>query len=583
MADKKHEEDLHRVSRQNSMADVVRGVEDGSLPFLGMARPVVEATPFGRAVAARTDFDKRDLDLNKMIDLVEATDPEDLESSGKALWDARDAIKKAADDLKANIDQVPWVGVSGEAFRGWGEDLVTNTHHLSEFAGAAGDQITAAAVGLAAVRGAMPARDTRANPKRPEDFTPDEKTANAKDYAHAVTVEKDRQEAINQMNRLSSYYAVSEEVLASLPAKDKTPNFTSMPDVGVPRPRPGSSFGVDRPASATGSHSGTGSTPAIGHHTTVAGADHVTRHVVPGDTSHRVPTTDPTRTIPVPEEPVGTHIDSTGTLPPPTTTHTTGPTPPVTGMPPTSGGQPDPMGGGGYRVPLPNPTSGRSLNGSGGYRTPPFAQGRAGTTGVTNPTGPGRTAAQGPMNQMGRAQSTGQPAGRSTTPSPMGRAVSGGTPRPGGTAAPRGNTAPVTGAGRSNGVVGGRPTATGGQAKGGAKIPRGTVIGGEAQANSRPATGRLGQRGVFGAPESTVRPGAKPTGSPGSRTGAGASEAVTSRPSARNSAAGAERNGLTRGGAGLVRGADHKGKSEDTDRDTHLPDEPRRDEPPTAK
>ncbi|MFJ4951838.1 hypothetical protein [Streptomyces sp. NPDC088760] len=595
MTDKKHEQDLHRVSQQNSMADVVRHVEDGSLPFLGMARPVVEATPFGRAVAARTDFGKRDLDLNKMIDLVEATDPEDLESSGKALWDARDAIKKAADDLKANIDQVHWVGASGEAFRSWGENLVTNTHHLSEFAGAAGDQITAAAVGLAAVRGAMPTRDTRANPKRPEKFTPAEKAANKEDYEHAVQVEKDRQEAINQMNRLSSYYAVSEEVLASLPAKDKTPNFTSMPDVGVPQPARRS--GVGSPTPGTGSHTGTGSAPTIGSHTAAVGADNVTRHAVPGDTSHRVPTTDPAHTIPVPEEPVGTHIDSTGTLPPPTTTHidstgtlpppttthTTGPTPPVTGMPPTSGGQPDPMGGGGYRLPLPNPTSGRNLNGSAGYRTPPFAQGRAGTTGVTNPTGPGRTAAQGPMNQMGRAQSTGQPAGRSATPSPMGRAVSGGTPRPGGTAAPRSNTAPVTGAGRSNGVVGGRPTATGGQAKGGAKIPRGTVIGGEAQANSRLATGRLGQRGVFGAPEPTARPGAKSAGSSGSRTGAGASEAVMGRPSARNSAAGAERNGLTRGGAGLVRGADHKGKSEDTDEATHLPDEPRRDEPPTAK
>ncbi|MCE0446097.1 hypothetical protein LT493_18255 [Streptomyces tricolor] len=82
-----------------------------------------------------------------MIDLVEETDPEDLESSGKALWDARDAIKKAADDLKDHMDKVPWVGTSGDAFREWGDNLVINTHHLSDFAGAAGDQITAAAVG----------------------------------------------------------------------------------------------------------------------------------------------------------------------------------------------------------------------------------------------------------------------------------------------------------------------------------------------------------------------------------------------------------------------------------------------------
>ncbi|AKN68437.1 hypothetical protein QR97_00105 [Streptomyces sp. PBH53] len=578
MTDKHHEEDLRRVSQQNSMADVVRGVEDGSLPFLGMARPMVEATSFGRAVAARTDFDKRDLDLNKMIDLVEQTDPEDLESSGKALWDARDAIKKAADDLQSHMKQVHWVGISAESFRDWGKSLVTNTHHLSEFAGAAGDQITAAAVGLAAVRSAMPARDTRANPKRPDKFTEAEKAANKADYDHAVRVEKDRQEAINQMNRLSSYYAVSEEMLASLPAKDKTPDFTSIPDVGVPRPA--QRFSDSPPTSSAGSQAAPGSAaPVVGHHATTVGPDNVTRHVTAEPTSPRVPPTDPNRNIPLPEEPVGTQINTTGTLPPPTTTHTTGPTPPVTGTPPTTGGQPDPLGGGGYRVPLPNPTSGRSLGGSGGYRTPPYAQGRTGTTGPISPTGPGRTPVTGPVNQVGRTTPTGQPVGRSTTPSPMGRAVTGGTPLPGGTATPRGNTAPTTGAGRSNGVVGGRPTATGGPAKSGARIPRGTVVGGEAQANSRPTTGRLGQRGVFGAPESTARPGAKPTGS---RTGAGTPEAVTGRPSARNSAAGAERNGMTRGGAGLARGTDRNRKPEDTDEETHLTDRPRRDVPPAA-
>ncbi len=198
----------------------------------------------------------------------------------------------------------------------------------------------------------MPARDTRANPKRPEKFTEAEKTANAKDYAEAVRVEKDRQEAINQDGPVVVVLrGLGRGAGVPLPAKDKTPNFTSMPDVGVPRPQPGSSYGVDRPTSATGSHSGTGPAPVVGHHATAAGADNVTRHVAGEPTSPRVPPTDPTRNIPLPEEPVGTQINTTGTLPPPTTTHTTGPTPPVTGTPPTTGGQLDPLGGGGYRVP----------------------------------------------------------------------------------------------------------------------------------------------------------------------------------------------------------------------------------------
>ncbi|MGN5380401.1 hypothetical protein ACQ4WX_34350 [Streptomyces lasalocidi] len=154
-------------------------------------------------------------------------------------------------------------------------------------------------------------------------------------------------------------------------------------------------------------------------------------------------------------------------------------------------------------------------------------------------------------------------------------------------------TGSATGASRTNGVVGGRPSTANPSSKNGSRIPRGTVIGGDEETNSRPTTGRLGQRGVFGAPESesAARPGA---GTTGSRSRAGASEVVTGRPSARTSAVGAERNGMTRGGAGLTRGAGHNGrpgeqrKTDGTprpdylveDEETHLPNNPRRDVPP---
>ncbi|MEU1463728.1 hypothetical protein ABZ467_24095 [Streptomyces sp. NPDC005727] len=587
----KHKGDLERVDAQNDVTDFVRGVEDGpGSGFLdGIVRAAVGATPFGQAVVGRTDFDKRDLDLNKMVDLVEQTDPEDLESSGKALWDARDAIKAAADDLYGHIDKVHWVGESGDAFRDWGAKLVTNTHHLSDFAGAAGDQITAAAVGLAAVRGAMPARDP-ANRKRPATFTAAEKAADKDGYAAAVKVEKDRQEAINQMNRLASYYAVSEEVLSGLPVKEKTPTFTSMPDVGVPRPQ--GVRQVDRSDADTGSHQGSGAAPvtSAGHHASSIGG--VSSHVTSDGTTP--PAHIPGR-VSFPDDPVGTNIDTAGTLPPSTTTPVTGHTPPVTGTPPTTGGQPAVFDGP-FGTPIPNSTSGRGLSGTGNLRTPPSAQGRAGGSGLTNP-GSGRSTGQGPMNQMGRAASTGQSAVKGATSGPksnsMGRAVTGGTPRPGGSATPRGNSGPPTGAGRSNGVVGGRPTnASGSPAKGGSKIPRGTVIGRDGVGNARPTNGRLGQRGVFGVPESAARSGSSATGS---RTSTGTSEGVTGRPSTRNSVASAERNGMTRGGAGLMRGADRNGKPEDgegarasrpdylvEDEETHLPNKPRRDVPPVV-
>ncbi|MEV8069558.1 hypothetical protein AB0P32_26130 [Streptomyces sp. NPDC085995] len=610
MTDKQHHSDLDRVSRQNSFTDFARGVEErprggGLLENLVLdpVRSVVEATPYGKAVRGRTNFENHD--LNQMLDLVEQTAPEDLESSGKALWDARDAIKSAAEELAGHIDNVRWVGEAGEAFRSWGHELVMSTHQLSDFAGGAGDQITAAAVGLASVRKAMPPRDTRPSheQKQPHAFPKPEQVDSNSDYAAAVRVEKHRQEAINQMNRLSSYYSVSAEQLKGL--QTSAPEFKNMPNVGVPQPV------TPAPAPHTGGHSATntptGTTPhgTPVHHTSIAPADPAvgnrpvdtgghtrTPHVLAVDTPHPdVPDTVDT----------GTNIDSVGTLPPPTTSPQLVTTPPVTGGTAPNGG-PTGMFEGGLGLPLPSSTSQGVSGRTGGFRTPASSQGRIGTSGPSA-SGSGRSPAQGPGNQMGRATSTGQSMGKATqagarsSSSPMGRGVTGGTPRAGGTAGQRAAGGPTTGAGRGNGVVGGRPTATGGSAKGsGSRLPRGTVIGVEGATGSRSQTGSPAGRSVFGAPESTQRPGTG-RGTSAARGGAAPAEGVSGRPAARTSAVRAERNGMTRGGAGLVRGSGNRKKREgqrdaqdaprpdhevEENETTHPPAEPRPDVPPVG-
>ncbi|MFD7283604.1 hypothetical protein ACFV80_43095 [Streptomyces sp. NPDC059862] len=586
-----HKVDLERVRQQNSFADIARSVEDtpdgGLFTRLvnGTLHAVVGATPSGQAVYRSTDFDGTNLGLNQLLDLVETTNPEDLESSGKALWEARDAIKAAAKELDGHIEHVRWVGESGEAFRKWGRSLVVSTEDLSDFAGSAGDQITAAAEGLASVRKAMPSRDTQPDRKRPENFTEAEKAADKEEYAAAVRVEKDRQEAINQMNRLASYYAVSGQQLEALSA----PKFESMPDVGVPEPRPDYGGG----SAAEGARSVASSAVASGH-AAPQSAGHVP---VQGASETPTSSTGIAGRVAYPDEPVGTNINSVGTLPPTTTTPATGNTPPITGTPPTGGGQPS-MFGGGYTPQIPNSLSGKTTGGAGGLRTPASTQGRAGMTGAPNSSS-GRTGGQGPLSQMGRATSTGQPVARGAASGsrsfPMGPGVTGGTPRASGTAASRAVGGPATGAGRANGVVGGRPaTAAGGiAAKNGPRIPQGTVIGAGPTANARPTTGRPGQRGVFEAPE----PGARSaTSGNASRGVSGTPQAVTGSPTARTSAAGAERNGMTRGGSGLVRGPGGQGRPRDgkdaegsprpghsvEDEETHLPNKPRREVPPVV-
>ncbi|MBD0422258.1 hypothetical protein H0H10_24385 [Streptomyces sp. TRM S81-3] len=592
MTDKQHEGDLERVSQQNSFTDFTRNIEEkpGGGLFNNLVRSAVEATPFGKAMHGRTNFE--DYRLNDMIDLVEQTNPEDLESSGKALWDARDAITDAAKELDGHIERVHWVGKSGEAFRKWGRSLVASTYELSTFAGGAGDQITAAAMGLAAVRKAMPPRDTRPEEKAllPREIPTPKQVDGNEEYATAVRVEKDRQEAINQMNRLSSYYAVAQERLVEL----KTPEFTTMPDVGVPKPVPSSGDRFFASGGAGSAAPQTSNSTISAEHRSVAATS---GPVAPqGSSDAPLRPTDATRVTVEPDDMVGTTIDSVGTLPPPSAPTSTGNTAPTVGAPGGSSGTPNAFGSG-YGAPIANPISSKGMGGSGGVRGPINAQGRASTAGVSG-AGPGRTGGSGPISQMGRATPSAEPVAKGVSPGaksfPMGPGVTGGTARPGAAPAPRPHGGAATGAGHANGVVGGRPvTGAATPAKSGPRIPRGTVVGAEAAAGARPVDRRPGQHGVFGGPTPAVRSGSS-INAP--RSGPAASGAVTGNPAARNSAASAERNGMTRGGAGLVRGPGGRGKTnEDRDRtrasrpepqaeedETHLPTDQRRGVPPVV-
>ena len=275
--------------------------------------------------------------------------------------------------------------------------------------------------------------------------------------------------------------------------------------------------------------------------------------------------------ITYPDRPVGTQIDSVGTLPPAAASPVTGAQPPAGGGPgPAAGGLVPPYAGG-FVTPSISNSPGRGFGGGGGARTPTSAQGRAGASGSAT----GQRAAQGSGGSMGRTGAMGQGAARGgATPagqSPMGRGVTGGTPRAGGAPGGRAGAVGAPGAGRGNGIVGGRPAAGTASGPAGSRMPRGTVVGGEGVSGSRTSGGRISQRGIVGAPSST----------PGTPTG-------------RTSAANSGRGGFTTGGTGLVRGSTEGRRSpeeqegEDSqrpdylveDEETHLPNRQRRDVPP---
>ncbi|MGQ4364698.1 hypothetical protein [Streptomyces sp. SAS_272] len=484
-------------------------------------------------------------DLNAMIDIVEGASPETLESAATALVDARDAINDAADELSRNLGNVDWEGEAHTAFYTWGMNLTTTAKELATYTDEVGTQVLAASSGLASVRKSMPPRDSRIVPKKVDDIpTPQRVDGNA-EYTAAVKAEKDRQEAINQMYRLASFYTVSSGMMEMA----KEPVFPEMPSVGVPQPPPG----FDPPKTPVSTHESLSPLTDSGTTRRDSADSGAGRSRSEETLSSHKGVDEPIRT---PEQHVGTEIDSVGTLPPQETMKPAPTSPTSTGPTVTPVGTTSPLTPVGVPAALRGPAGRTSMFGGGsGTKAPASAQGRVGSTTGRTGTGPigraggpaqtaGRTA--GPMGPMGRTGGPAQAAGR--TAGPMGRGVVGGMPRTGGPTAsqaggvPRGPVNGMgagnpgrTGAGRTtNGVVGGKPIAGAASGANGAKVPRGTVVGGQA-APTRPGTGgKPGQRGVIGAQgptngagQAARRPVASPDGvvgtpkerTPGSRNG----------------------------------------------------------------
>ncbi|MGW4198994.1 hypothetical protein [Streptomyces sp. NPDC005004] len=499
-------------------ADVEQAdVQVGVVEVLHAVDNIFKGTPMGSPLSiGRTDFENHD--LNDMIDLVEHAKPEHLEQASKTLWDARTAIHDAATDLQSNLGQVDWEGEGADAFHKWTKDLINWTKDLATYADVAATQIDAAATGLASVRKSMPPRDTRpsADQKRPHDLPKAKQVDTNPDYTAALKVEKNRQEAINQMNRLASFYSVSATTLKAAP--EPAP-LRGMPDVGVPRPPDSVYIGKGPVGSgATSSDTAVRRVGAEGHAVTTGpshaetggGAVHLreTPHVPDAPAVHDV----------------GTEINTVGTLPPPTTTTPAGPATPTLPAAGTGGGQTAPLFPGPVAPPITSasgratgygpvnrlPLSGQGRSGPSGGAPGRLPQGTAGQSGRT-PVG-GRTP-QGPLGQAARATGrsvTSQSPLRGATQSgqsPIGRGVTGGTPR---ASTPTGRSGATNPAGPvRNGVVGGKPVV--GRTPGstaGPRVPRGTVVGAAESVSSAQPKGQLGGRGVIGSPPAKADPAA---------------------------------------------------------------------------
>ncbi|MCD9901732.1 hypothetical protein LUR56_21125 [Streptomyces sp. MT29] len=509
-------QDEGRVNTQLVVTDVTE-----------LGREVLSLFPFGGGGrAGRTSFEGHE--LNAIIDLVENANPADMENAGKALWEARDAIRSASKELSDHINGVDWQGESGEAFRKWGLSLATHAEKLGDFADAAGTQITVAGTGLASVRNSMPPRDRRMIQTDVDDILFPARTETNPQYAAALTVEKNRQEAINQINRLASYYAVSEEVLAG----QEPPRFDQRLGVNMPRPTDSYKPG-DSGSPSAGGDTSLESRPKGGPGRSVAG---ISGTVSPPDS--RTPDV-ALGSAPVLDKSTSTEINSVATPTVPNTATGTPLTPPATSGPGPVNTPTPPMA-----PSLGNPVSASYSRATGPAGGPRSVNQAGGGLGKASPAGASATARGGtgapvgrPSPTAGGPSATGRSGGGVQLPTAGQSGVTGGRPMAahGGTAAPG-----TSRAGQGNGIVGGTPqrATSGASGAGGARgVPRGTVIGGPGASGSAPRSGQRGApvsgaNGVVGAARGTSGSGSK---------------------------------GFTAGGAGLVRGPAGRRKTDRKD------------------
>ncbi len=395
MGDEKKPE-LTPQDHEKKQAETASQIEGqfGATDALERFATVMDKIGFGNAggLFGKTSFEE--VQLNAMLDLLEASNPSDLERAGENLEKARVALNKAAKDLDDFVKKTDWKGEGATEFQRYGSELAGYAWKLGAFANVVGTQMTVASTGLTSVKNSMPReRDTRLIAKKPEAFA----LAPAKDtnpeYIEAVKVEKNRQEAINQMNRLSSFYAVSEQSLA----QQQPPEMPKMLKAAVPRP-------ADRPArhsSRLPRRQNSDSVSAVSQQLKPSRAE-----VADTEGTARTEADGVAKPTPTPE--TSMEIDSVVTPPAPTTGP--GPAQPVTatGTPSTTGGGPVPPMTSGFANPVKGGTA-RSVGTSGGPR--------AGGGGTSSPVGRatggngspsvGRSGTAGNAGPVGRPGATG--------------------------------------------------------------------------------------------------------------------------------------------------------------------------------
>ncbi|WP_330239265.1 WXG100 family type VII secretion target [Streptomyces sp. NBC_00525] len=166
-----------------------------------------------------TDFEN--MPYEDMLRMIRGVNPTAIMDRGTALVDAQAEIEKIGTELKEHVSRTTWKGKGGDAFHEWGDEFARETLKLADYAGAAGTSLQTAGQALSEVTAAM-----QGHPDATAMCYADAE----KEKARLEAVEKARNEAIPQMNKLASYYLMAQQTIAA----QEEPNFRPLPTEVMP-------------------------------------------------------------------------------------------------------------------------------------------------------------------------------------------------------------------------------------------------------------------------------------------------------------------------------------------------------------
>ncbi|GAA4703175.1 hypothetical protein GCM10023324_67560 [Streptomyces youssoufiensis] len=149
--------------------------------------------------------------LESLHAMLAGSDPAKLANAGNALSDAAPKITEVGNYLRSHATRVEWRGEGADSFREWSHHFALEVMRLGEFTGAVGNHMVNAGQALTEAKAAVP---------KPVDAEKAHGDPDA-DKAHIADGTTKLQQAIHQMERLSSYYRAAKEDIAA----EREPEF----------------------------------------------------------------------------------------------------------------------------------------------------------------------------------------------------------------------------------------------------------------------------------------------------------------------------------------------------------------------